>query len=66
MERIEAQLTLRTNASAITVTALDGAGNPLALLANSEVQALEGAFRIHLNGDGQPESPWFRINVINQ
>lgn len=67
MERVEAQLTLRTTnaASTLTVTPLDGAGNPLTPLAASEVQAVDGGHRIHLNGDGQPQSPWFRLTLSN-
>jgi hypothetical protein len=61
MERIEAYVTLRTNATAVTVAALDGAGGIAGVLPDSEVQLVPGGFRIHLNGDGQAQSPWFTI-----
>jgi hypothetical protein len=34
-----------------------------AALPASEVQTVEGGFRIHVNGDGQPQSPWFAITA---
>jgi len=63
MERVEVYVTFRTRARAITVNPLDGAGNPLAALSAAEVQPVPGGFRIHLNGDGQPQSPWFAITA---
>jgi hypothetical protein len=61
MESVEAYITLRTSASGVTVSALDGAGNVAGVLAASEVQPLPGGFRIHVNGAGAVQSPWFAI-----
>jgi hypothetical protein len=63
MERVEVYVTFRTRARTITVNPLDGAGNPLGALPAAEVQPVPGGFRIHLNGDGQPQSPWFAITA---
>jgi hypothetical protein len=61
MERVEAFVTLRTRATSLTATALDGAGNVMGVLPASEIEAVPGGFRIHLNGEGQPQTPWFAI-----
>jgi hypothetical protein len=61
MERVEAYLTVHSSATSVTVLALDGAGNIIQALPESEVQAEPGGFRIHVNGDGQPQAPWFAI-----
>jgi len=61
MERVECWLTLRTNSTSISVAPLDGAGNPAGALPDSEVQAVAGGYRIHLNGDGQTMAPWFAV-----
>jgi hypothetical protein len=61
MERVEAYLTVRTNGTSVTVLALDGAGNVVDALPMSEVQPTPGGFRIHVNGDGQPQAPWFAV-----
>ena len=63
MERVEAYLTLRTDATSVTVFALDGAGNVVDALPASEVQPAPGGFRIHVNGDGQPQAPWFAVTA---
>jgi hypothetical protein len=63
MERVEAYITVRTNATALKVAALDGTGGVAGVLAESEVQPAPGGFRIHVNGDGQPQSPWFLITA---
>jgi hypothetical protein len=42
---------------------LDGAGNAAATLPASEVQAVTGGYRIHLNGTGQTMSPWFAVSA---
>jgi hypothetical protein len=63
MERVEAYLTLRTEAGAVAVYALDGAGDVAARLPATEVERVEDGFRIHLNGDGQAQSPWFVITA---
>ncbi len=57
MERIEAWVTLRTNATSIAVSALDGSGEPVGELAPAEIERLPGGFRIHLNA----ASPWYAI-----
>lgn len=62
LERVEVWITLRTGAASLTVSALDGAGNVIGALAASEVQPVKDGFRIHLNGDGQPWSPWFSVS----
>jgi hypothetical protein len=61
MERVEAYLTVRSSATSVTVLALDGAGNINEALAESEVQAAPGGFRIHVDGNGRPQTPWFAI-----
>jgi hypothetical protein len=42
-----------------TVSVLDGAGKVAGTLPASEIQAVAGGYRIHLNGTGQTMSPWF-------
>ena len=66
MERVEVWLTLRTDASSLTVVALDGAGNEAMTLPASEIQAVDGGFRIHVNGDGQAQSPWFVVRTSRE
>ena len=66
MERVECWLTLRTQATSISVKALDGAGNIAGTLSRSEIQAVDGGFRIHLNGDGQTMAPWFAVTAVQQ
>jgi hypothetical protein len=66
MERVECWLTLRTKATSISVKALDGAGNIAGTLSRSEIQAVDGGFRIHLNGDGQTMAPWFAVTAVQQ
>jgi hypothetical protein len=56
---VECWLTVRTLATAPTVSVLDGAGKVAATLPASEIQAVTGGYRIHLNGTGQTMSPWF-------
>jgi hypothetical protein len=67
MERVEGWLTLRTSARAVTVSVLDGAGAVVGPLPASEVQAVTGGFRIHINGDTQATqlvlSPWYLITA---
>ena len=60
MERIESFVTLRTNASQIAVYPLDGAGARLAPIATERVA---GGFRLHLQAEGQPASPWYEITA---
>ena len=64
MQRVEAWITLRTRARNVTVSVLDGSGRPVAVLPGSEIQAVADGFRIHLNGAGQPQSPWFVIRGL--
>ncbi|HVN80884.1 MAG TPA: hypothetical protein VMW38_17960 [Terriglobia bacterium] len=63
MERVECWVTLRTEATAITVTALDGAGSAMGTLPASEIQKADGGYRIHLQGNGQPLSPWYQLTA---
>ncbi len=63
MTRVECWLTLRTAATAPVVSVLDGAGNVAATLPASEIQAVSGGYRIHLNDPGQTPSPWFVISA---
>jgi uncharacterized protein (TIGR03437 family) len=60
MERVESFVTLRTNAAQITVYPLDGAGARLAPIATERVA---GGFRLHLQAEGQPASPWYEITA---
>ena len=64
MRRVECWITLHTQATAVNVVALDGAGRVAAALPASEIQAVKGGFRIHLNGDGQTPSPWFVVTAV--
>jgi hypothetical protein len=61
MERVESYITLRTLAKRLTVYPLDGAGRRLAALALKDVVPGGGAFRIHLQADGQALAPWYEI-----
>lgn len=58
LEKVEAFITLRTRAKSIQVTALDGAGAPLADV--TAIERIPGGFRIHLNAD----SPWYSISAV--
>ena len=60
MERVEAYVTLRTHATSIVVSVLDGAGEPAGELPESEIERVTGGFRIHLNA----ASPWYAITAI--
>jgi hypothetical protein len=64
MERVECWVTLRTEATAITVSALDGAGNTTGTLSTSEIQKVDGGYRMHLQGNGQPFSPWYMLTAL--
>jgi hypothetical protein len=63
MQRVEAWLTLRTKAQRISVYPLDGSGRLAAALPASEIQSVDGGFRVHVNGAGQQASPWFVIHA---
>jgi len=58
MERVEAYVTLRTEAKVIKVTALDGAGQSLGEV---ETTPAAGGFRIHVNAEGAAGSPWYLV-----
>jgi len=60
MERVESLVTLRTSAAQITVYPLDGSG---ARLAPIETERIAGGFRLHLQAEGQPQSPWYEITA---
>jgi hypothetical protein len=64
MQAVEAWITVRMHGSRIIVSALDGTGRVAGVLPQSEIQPVAGGFRIHLNGAGQPQSPWFTISAI--
>jgi hypothetical protein len=61
MERVECFVTLRTSAAALTVYPLDGAGRRLKPHAESDVERVEGGFRLHLQAEGQSFSPWYEL-----
>ncbi len=61
MERVECYVTIRTTASRLTVYPLDGAGQRLAPLEARDLERLAGAFRLHLQADGQAPAPWYEI-----
>lgn len=61
MERVDLTLTLARNAGSLTVYPLGTRGDRLAPLPASSVQKTEGGWRLHLNGESQPPSPWFEI-----
>ncbi len=61
MERVESYVTLHTSAERLTVYPLDGAGERLAALGPKDVVRTDGAFRIHLQADGQAMAPWYEI-----
>lgn len=58
MERVEAWVTIRSSRASLSVYPLDGTGARLAPL---EVAAVPGGFRVHLNAEGQPISPWYEV-----
>jgi hypothetical protein len=60
MEKVEAWITLRTNASSISVSALNGAGEPVAEV--KEIERVTGGFRIHLAAP----SPWYLITAVQR
>jgi hypothetical protein len=57
MERVESFVTLRTSAKRLTVYPLDGAGARIAALPAKDVVRADGAFRIHLQAQGQAWAP---------
>ena len=61
MERVESYVTLRTSAKRLTVDPLDGAGQRLAALGTKDIVRTDGAFRVHLQADGQAMAPWYEI-----
>jgi hypothetical protein len=63
MERVESYVRIAAAAQAIRVYPLDGAGARLAPLGGDDVQMEDGAFRIHLQGEGQALSPWYEIEL---
>ncbi len=63
MERVEAYVTVRLLANALTVYPLDGSGVRMPPLAPEEVLRIEGGFRIHLQAPGRQASPWYEVLV---
>ena len=61
MERVESYVTLRTSAKRLTVYPLDGAGQRLTALGAKDVVRDPGAYRIHLQADGQALAPWYEV-----
>jgi|GEM_PF-475604 len=61
VERVECYLTLRATATALTVYPLDGTGARLTPLAAKDIETVAGGFRLHLQADGQPFSPWYEM-----
>jgi hypothetical protein len=61
MERVEGVLRIRTRAMRLAVYPLDGAGRRQEPLSEMWVQKEGDVFRIHLQADGQPLTPWYEI-----
>jgi len=61
MERVECTITLRSSATHVTVYPLDRAGARMTPLADKDVRRSEGAFEVHIQGDGQELSPWYEL-----
>jgi hypothetical protein len=61
MERVDLTLTLWHQAAKLTVYPLGAKGERLAPLAASAIQKLNGGWRLRLNGENQPPSPWFEF-----
>lgn len=61
MERVETLLTLRTSGAKLAVYPLDEAGNRLAALPAQAVAREPGAFRVHLQAEGQVWTPWYEL-----
>jgi len=60
VERIEATLTLRTEAKSIKVWPLSGRGERQAAVDASQV---DGGFVIPMQAEGQFLSPWFEVEL---
>ena len=63
MERVESTVHLTTHAKNLRVYPLSETGSRLAALAGADVRQVEDGYRIHLQGDGQPLSPWFELSM---
>ncbi|MCX6628793.1 MAG: hypothetical protein NTW28_14325, partial [Candidatus Solibacter sp.] len=61
MERVEANVTLKTEARRIAVYPLDGRGRRMQPLPARSIARLRGGFRIHLQAAGDQFSPWYEI-----
>ncbi len=61
MERVESFVTLRTDATGLSVYPLDGAGERLASLPPEAVRRAAGGFELHLQAEGQEFSPWYEV-----
>ncbi len=61
MERVEGLLWIRSRATNIIVYPLDGAGQRMEPLAEQWVQRDGDSFRIHVQAEGQPLTPWLEI-----
>jgi len=63
MERVESTVRLTTHAKNLRVYPLSETGSRLAALTDRDVQPVKDGFRIHLQADGQPLTPWFELSV---
>jgi hypothetical protein len=63
MERVESTVHLTTHAKNLRVYPLSETGSRLAALTDSDVRQEKDGFRIHLQADGQPLSPWFELSM---
>ncbi len=61
MERVESNLTLRTSARQVTVYPLDGKGARLTPISASDVEKVNGGFRIHLQSNDITTSFWYEV-----
>ncbi len=61
MERVESFVTLRTDASRLTVYPLGGQGRRLTALPEDAVRPIPGGFELHLQAAGQQFSPWYEL-----
>jgi uncharacterized protein (TIGR03437 family) len=61
MEQVPANITVKTEATQLTVFPLDGNGQRRAALPSADVQAVEGGFLLRLNRDDVHRAPWFEV-----
>jgi hypothetical protein len=61
MERVESSIQLTTSAKDLQVFPLSETGTRLSPLTGDDVRQVNGGYRIHLQAEGQPLSPWFEL-----